>query len=209
MSFNSRTKSLYDSRNRLLAFESGVRLASDICGSATSLAEEAGEDRLQDRPEDDLGTIGHWKGHPQNQDELENVVEGEPVDGINHALENSEEGIDDPVRQPLGIINFAGTEQCFQRIVSWNYESCEVYKKFASNVEEDEEEVQADKAQEGVDLGDIGLSLEIVEGRVLGELLIDLRDLVLGLILERHFGNGDGVRDGMSIGSNVHRKRTA
>jgi len=146
MSFSSRAKSLYDSRNRLLAFESSIRLASDICGGATSLAKEAREDGLEDGSEDDLGAIGHWKRHPQNQDELENVVEGEPVDSINHALENSEEGIDDPVRQPLGIVDFAGTEQCFQRIVSWNYEACEVHKELASDVEEDKEEVEANKA---------------------------------------------------------------
>lgn len=70
----------------------------------------------------------------------------------------------------MGIINLAGTEQCFQRIVSWNYESRKVDEEFASNVEEDEEEVEADKAKEGVDLGHTGLSLKIVERRVFGEL---------------------------------------
>ena len=32
---------------------------------------------------------GLGKGHPQDQDKLEGVVEGEPVDGANHALKDA------------------------------------------------------------------------------------------------------------------------
>lgn len=76
MFLNSRTKSLYDCVNRLLAFESSVRLASNVGSSAAGAAEEAGESWLKDGSEDDLGTVGDREGHPQDQDELEDVVEG-------------------------------------------------------------------------------------------------------------------------------------
>lgn len=76
MSFNSCTNSLQESLSRLLAFESSISLASDIGGSATSVGEEAGKDRLDEGSEDNLSTIGDRKGHPQNQDKLEDIVKG-------------------------------------------------------------------------------------------------------------------------------------
>lgn len=68
-------KAWYCCLNRLLAFQSGISLASNIGGGATSLAEEARKDRVDDGSEDDLGAIGRGEGHPQDQDELEDVVE--------------------------------------------------------------------------------------------------------------------------------------
>jgi hypothetical protein len=63
--------------------------------------------------EDDLSSIGHGKSHPEDKDELEDIVEGyrpvsdsteegfvgltEPVDSIDQALKNVQEGIDNPV----------------------------------------------------------------------------------------------------------------
>ena len=37
------------------------------------------------------------KSHPEDKDELEGVVEGEPVDGVDSRLNHSEEGVDHPV----------------------------------------------------------------------------------------------------------------
>jgi hypothetical protein len=70
----------------------------------------------------------------------------------------------------LGVINLGGTEQCLQRVVSRNHESSKVDEEFAADVKEDKEEVETDQAEEGIDLGDAGLFLEVVEDRVLGEL---------------------------------------
>lgn len=47
----------------------------------------------------DLPGLG--KSHPQGQDELEGVVEWEPVNGVDGALENGQEAESDPVGQPL------------------------------------------------------------------------------------------------------------
>ena len=41
------------------------------------------------------------KSHPQNEDKLEGVVEREPVHRVDGALEDRQEGVDDPVGQPL------------------------------------------------------------------------------------------------------------
>lgn len=70
----------------------------------------------------------------------------------------------------LGIIDLARTEQSFQRIVSWDEEAGKVDKKFASDIEEDQEKVDADKAEKGVDLRNRSLLLEIVEHRIFGQL---------------------------------------
>jgi len=68
ISFSSRTKAWYDCLNRLLAFQSGIGLAPNVGRGATTtaLVEEAREERLKERSEDDLGAVGHGKGHPQD-----------------------------------------------------------------------------------------------------------------------------------------------
>lgn len=57
-----------------------------------------------------------------------------------------------------------------KRVISRNQETGKVNQELAGNVEEDEEEVDSYETEDGVDLGDRGLSLEVVEKRVLGEL---------------------------------------
>lgn len=70
----------------------------------------------------------------------------------------------------LSVVGFAGAEQRVQRVVARNDESCKVHEEFASNVEEDEEEVDPGKAEEGIDLWYRGLLLEIVQSRVFRQL---------------------------------------
>ena len=71
------------------------------------------------------------------------------------------------VKAYLGIISLADAEQSFQRIVPGDDEAGEVNKELASNVEKDEEEVQAQKAKDDIDFGDRRLALEVVESWVL------------------------------------------
>jgi hypothetical protein len=59
----------------LLAFGSLVSLAAEIGSGCAGLGEEAREDRLEDRSENDLGTTGGGKSHPEHKNELEGVVE--------------------------------------------------------------------------------------------------------------------------------------
>jgi len=163
-----------------------VCLGTEVRGGRAGGLKIAGKDRLDQRSENDLSATSLRKSHPQNENELEGVVEWEPVDGIDGALNDGQKGIHHPVRQPLSVICCLGAEQSFQGVVPRNKEACEIGEEGASDVEEDEEEVDSEKAEEGVDLGNGGLLLEIVEDRVLGELLIDLGDMILGFVLERH-----------------------
>ena len=70
----------------------------------------------------------------------------------------------------LGVIDLARAEQSVQRVVAGNGEAGDVDEEGASDVEEDEEEVQAGEAEDGVDLGHRRLLLEVVEGGVFGQL---------------------------------------
>lgn len=110
----------------------------------------------------------------------------EPVHCADHALNYRQEGERDPIlpqqiahqlrmfhpylgfpySQPLCIVRFADAEQGLQRIVSRNDEARQVDKELSSNVEEDEEEVEACEAEDDVDLGDRSLGLKLVEGMV-------------------------------------------
>jgi len=73
--------------------------------------EVAGEDRLEEGSENDLSASGLGKSHPEDEDELEGVVEGEPVDGINCAFEESQEGINNPVGKPLSVVTRLSCEK--------------------------------------------------------------------------------------------------
>lgn len=98
---------------------SRVNLSAEVGSSGARLGEVAREDGLDEGAEDDLGTTVECqlrsefsamsvlrslgKSHPQNEDELEGVVEGEPVHGADGALEDRQERVDDPVGQPLEL----------------------------------------------------------------------------------------------------------
>lgn len=70
----------------------------------------------------------------------------------------------------MSIIGFARTKQSLKRVITRNEETSKIYEKLPSNVEENEEKVNGDKTEEGIDFRDRGLLLEVVERRVLGKL---------------------------------------
>lgn len=67
----------------------------------------------------------------------------------------------------LSIVGLAGAEQSIKRVVSRNDKAGEVDKKFSSNVEEDEEEIEAKESKEHVDFRHTGLALKVGGGRIL------------------------------------------
>lgn len=73
-------------------------------------------------------------------------------------------------RTYLSVISLAGTEQGLQRVIARDNEARKVHEKLARDIEEDEEEVDAGDSQKGIDLGNRRLLLEVVEGRILGQL---------------------------------------
>jgi len=73
-------------------------------------------------------------------------------------------------RSYLSVIRGTRSEEGLKGVVAGEKETGEVGEELASNVEEDEEEVDSDQTKDGVDLGDRGLTLKVVEDGVLGEL---------------------------------------
>jgi hypothetical protein len=98
---------------------SRVNLRAEVGSSRARLGEVARENGLEEGAEDDLGTTIKCQSksessgvsalrslgerHPQNEDELKGVVEGEPVNGVDGALKHRQERVDDPVSQPLEL----------------------------------------------------------------------------------------------------------
>lgn len=100
-----------------------VGLAAQVVGGGALVLEEAGEDGLDEGAEDDLGAAvmrqyvfrialswgwmqdlpGLRESHPQDEDELEGVVEWEPVDGVDGGLKHGQEGVDDPVLRSVSM----------------------------------------------------------------------------------------------------------
>jgi hypothetical protein len=72
--------------------------------------------------------------------------------------------------KPLGIVSLADAEEGVKRVVARNHKASEVGKKLSAKVEEDEEEVKSNNAEESIDLWDGCLLLEVVQGRVFGQL---------------------------------------
>jgi hypothetical protein len=144
----------------------------------------------KERSEDNLSATEGRQREPQEEDELEDKVEGKPVDNVDKALHNSEEGEDDPVGKPLGVVVGVVCEESAQRVVTRDDEASDVGQQLAAHVEDDEEEVEGGQANDSIGLGDTSLLLEVVEGGVLGQLSVQSAQVVLSLILSgSHFGS--------------------
>ena len=93
---------------------SGIDLGAKVGSRCTSSGEVASKDWLDEGAEDNLGTAavaisdwivddgiinspGSWEGQPEDKNELEGVVEWEPINGADRTLENCQEGEDNPV----------------------------------------------------------------------------------------------------------------
>lgn len=100
-----------------------VSRRAEIGRSGATALEESGKHWLENRAEDNLGAAsvntlatcsrpiytrrmdlpGLGKGHPQDENKLEGVVEGEPVNSVHCALEYCQEGVDNPVLVAINI----------------------------------------------------------------------------------------------------------
>jgi hypothetical protein len=56
----------------------------------------------------------------------------------------------------LGVIVFVGSEKGLEGVIAWDNETGNVGQELTAEVEDDEEEVEGDEADEGVGLGDAG-----------------------------------------------------
>lgn len=142
----------------------------------------------QERAEDDLGTTEGGESQPQEEDKLEDKVEREPVDDTDEALDDGEEGENDPVSQPLSIVSCGVSKEGGKRVVAGDDEASEVGEELATEVKDDEEEVEGGDTNGGIGLGNASLLLQVGDGRVLGELSVENAEVVLRSFLgRRHF----------------------
>lgn len=89
---------------------SSIGLSTEAGGSSVLALEVAGEEWVKSVAEEDLGTAELWKGEPEDEGELEEVVEWEPVGEVKTGFKDTEEGEANPVGQPLGVIGLLGGE---------------------------------------------------------------------------------------------------
>jgi hypothetical protein len=104
----------------------------------------------------------------------------------------------------LSIIGFVGGKEGAQRVIRRQNKPSGIYKELAGDVEEDEKEVHARKAEEYVDFRDRCLLLEVVEDFVLRQLLWRQRKAALATRARQSrkhcpgFGFYDKGYDGLS-----------
>ena len=112
-------------------------------GTAMNIVSNAmAETRAEDAPSD-------WEREPEDENELERIVEGEPVYGADSTLKDGQESIDHPILQkslaavccewnrevycePLSIIGLAHAEQSLERVIPRNHEPGEVHEQLAT-----------------------------------------------------------------------------
>lgn len=173
-------------QDRLLGLVKAVSLGTEARGGRARLLEVSAEGRGQERSEDELGTPEGREREPEEEDELEDKVKGEPVDDLDEALDHGEQSENDPISQPLSIILLGVAKQRTERVVGGNNEASKVGKKLTAEVEDDEEEVESSDTDDGVGLGNTGLLLKVVEGGVFGKLTVELTKVLLSLVLSGH-----------------------
>jgi hypothetical protein len=132
----------------------------------TSSWEVAGEEWVESVAEEDLSTAELWEGEPQDENELEEIVEWKPVGGVQSCFKDTEEGEANPVGQPLGVVGLLGCEESLKRVVGGDNETSEIDKELTSQVKEDQDKVQETDTTNDVDLWNIGLLLEVDESGV-------------------------------------------
>lgn len=70
----------------------------------------------------------------------------------------------------MSVVNLARTEKSIKRIITRDDKSCDIYKEFAGDVEEDQEKVNCNQTEEHIDFRDRSLLLQVVEYWILRKL---------------------------------------
>jgi len=187
--------------NTSLAYSGVDLLTKVICGcSRWLLINSRGirggvcQEGLQENMIGRLCAAESRKLQPQHENGLEREVPGQVVedDTKGDALEEIEEAKDSPVRQPLDVILGLGGLNRSEGEVSWKSPTDEVRDWRRERVYEVEEHKERDSTNDSVGLGDLCALLESVEDGVLGQLLVKLANIVVGLV-------GRLLEDGMLL----------
>lgn len=145
-------------------------------------AEDLDGEGADDVKVDESGAAVLGETNVEEEDGLEEPVEGDPVeDGVAPELNDGEGGVDNPVSEVLGVVLGALGLEGLEGVVAGDDEGGKVGKELANaaNVDEDQKEVEKDNAKDTVGLGDAGLGLELLEGR---EAVKFLRLLVIAMM---------------------------
>jgi len=87
-----------------------ISLRAKVGGSTVWSREVAGEEWVESVAEEDLGTAELWEGEPEDEGKLEEIVEWEPIGGVESSLKNAQERENNPVSQPLGVVCLSSRE---------------------------------------------------------------------------------------------------
>lgn len=118
---------------------------------------------------------------PEEEDGLEEEVEGEPVqEDIGEGLDDRNESVHGPVGQPLLVILLLGGLEGLEGTVGGVDEAEEVGEELAGKVEEDHQEDEGSGTEGQVGLGNTSGSLKLDQLGDLVQLLVELSDVVAG-----------------------------
>jgi len=159
-----------------------VVLLSDLGSPVPDIGSSAVDDggcpeklRAEETGVNELSASELRQSEPEDEHGLEDVVKGDPVDErVRKEFDNLDETEDGPIGQPLLVV-----------LRGWGLDSLEggigrvdpadqVGQEVTGQVEEDGDEQGGGSAQNEGDLGNLDLVLNLVEPRVLAELLVEL-----------------------------------
>jgi len=149
-------------------------------GVSGALALEVIDDGLDDGVVESHGAPGGGELEPEDERGLDGEVVRDVVeDGAEgQALDEGEEPEDSPVGEPLGVVILSGGLDGAVGEVGGEGPSDEVGDGEREGVDEDGGEEEGGGDERAVRLGDLGLGLELVEDRVLAQLLVELGDVL-------------------------------
>jgi hypothetical protein len=163
-------------------------------GNTTTLVVgDAGQSGLESGIVELLGTAELREVEVHDEDGLDGEVPGDIVEdeAKSEALGQVEETEDDPVGEILDVIGVSGGLDGAEGEVGGEEEADEIGNGHGESVDGVKEEDHGGTTKDEVRLGHIGALLSLGEHRVLGELLVELADVVVGLVLS---GQEGGVR---------------
>jgi len=110
----------------------------------------------------DLSTTELRQSQPHDEAKFENVVEWQPVSDRKGGFKHVEESENNPVSEPLCVINLGNGEKSIEWIVAGDEKSGQIGQELAPIVNEDQEEVDKSDTAYNVDLWDTSLFLQII-----------------------------------------------
>jgi len=134
--------------------------------------------RGQETAEKNLCTTGLGKASPEKNEELGSKVEWHPVCDAENRFENREECKNNPVGDPLVLVDLRKGEESTQAVVAWNDKTGQICQCLAPEVESNKEEIESTKTTNDISLGYTSLLLQIDQEGILAQLLIELRNVV-------------------------------